>query len=155
MGIEDFRVAPDNKGGRPTKEEQEEEETRGRIAYGDPALPSKDKEDWEDALDTLGIDTIEENLYDGDTIGSDEIGELSNYAHLFPWNTRVLLELHGIYETNWFNTPEDYPPSKMLSYLLTERGVENDFTEKVTVTESGEEITGGLAGLINDAKRKD
>lgn len=153
MGIENFKTAPDNKGGRPPKgEAQEDVGQQGRRIYGDPALPAKGKEEWERAMELLGIDSIEENLYEDDTIGSDHIGELCSYAHLFRWDVRIFLEVHGIYETDWWNIPDNYPSTKMLVLLMEDRGLENDYVKRNSTAQSGKKVTGGLAQLINEAK---
>lgn len=144
MGIEDFRVAPDNKGGRPTKEEQEEEEHSGLRSVGDPFYPAKDTEEyWREIWD---------RYVDGEDPSSQDIASICDYTHLFPWDVKVYIEKWGIYEFDWFQMPEDYPPHSYLKFLLEDEGISNDFTSQVASTDTGEEITGGWAEIINDAK---
>lgn len=143
MGIEDFKVAPDNKGGRPSKEEQEEEHT-GLQHVGDPFYHAKDSEEyWQEIWDS--------NV-DGEEPTSREIASICDYTHLFPWDVKVYVEKWGIYEFDWFQMPDDFPSDSFLKFLLEDEGIENDFTSQVASVDSGEEITGGWAEIINDAK---
>lgn len=143
MGIEDFKVVQDNRGGRPTKEEQEDSH-RGISQVGDPFYPEKDtKQYWQNLIDRFVA---------GTTPDADEVASICDHTHLFPWDVKMYLEKHGICSFEWMQMPDDYPPDTYLKFLLEDAGVENDFTNRVASVDSGKELTGGWAEIINDAK---
>lgn len=109
MGIQDFNVAPDNKGGRPPKSEQEKEEEKG-IVKGRPYVDSEaDEEWWEEVLDHV----VGEGSVPGDSIESKSkhITDISDYTHLQPPEVWKQLEEHEMVDVDWDEYKEVYGTS--------------------------------------------
>lgn len=106
MGLDqlDGMDTPDNKGGRPPKEEQETK--RSRTPDGDPLTIKTDREDWINH---------KFNVHLGDTEDEDEdeaIISMANELHVHPIVIRKRLEQYDIYETDWEKYIEKYPMYK-------------------------------------------
>lgn len=91
MGLFDIEGAdpeeyPDNKGGRPPKEETEEEKKEPRYAV-EPYPPEDEPEDEY-------VQRIWENLHDGDIV--ETIQQMVDYMALPPWEVMRLIHEHEI-----------------------------------------------------------
>lgn len=151
MGIEDFKVAPDNPGGRPTKEEREEEDGL-RDMYGDPYTPNKGDEWWEEKIDeVLASSEIPTDDF-GDFVDATRI--LSDWTHISTIEVWKQLKEYELAEFDWEWVREEAPDEwkdlrwpKKARYEVFE--VDTD-----TSTEE-EEYTGGLASLVDEAKESE
>lgn len=103
MGLNDLdgMDVPDNKGGRPSKTE---EDSNGRKYDGDALTLDKDSEDWW---------RVKFNNFKNDYNDVDEaIQALSDHVAVFTREVRVTLDDYGIYETDWEEWIEQYPTYK-------------------------------------------
>lgn len=150
MGLRDLIPddAGDGKGGRPKEEEKEP----NRVG---PSPGEIETEEfwinlWEDVV-TADEPTVE------------EVAELCDRTFMFPWDVKIKLEAFGIYEFNWRQIPEDYPPDTNLADKLREQGIVNEFTKqhppskskrrkKFGSDDSSSSSGSGLMGLVEDAK---
>lgn len=151
MGIDDFKVAPDNPGGRPPKEEQEEEDSL-REVYGDPYSPDKSDADWwqeklDEALASGEIPTDNFN----DFIKASSI--VADWVHISTIEVLKQLKKEEVIEFDWEWVREEAPDEwkdlrwpKKARYEVFE--VEGSSTED-------EEYTGGLASLVDEAKKSE
>lgn len=91
MGLESFNVAPDNKGGRPSKEEEEESNTR-RV----------------DSAHTMDDDTEEywSEMFNKHVAGSEpsaeELMKIASDTHLLSRTVKMKLTEFGVYEYDQF-----------------------------------------------------
>jgi len=101
MGLSDLEGmdTPDNTGGRPTKEEQEDETLRD--VTGEPFVKGNDTQDW-------WQEQLEEVMTEKESI-EEAIAGLAGRAFVHPIVARKKLEMHGIYETDWEAYIEEYP----------------------------------------------
>ena len=110
---------PDNTGGRPEKEEQEDETLRD--VAGQPLVKGNDTEDWwQEQLDQIMMnkDSVE-----------DAIPALAGRAFVHPIVARKKLEMHGIHETDWKVYVEEYPmyeDDERIASRLRAVGVKSD-----------------------------
>lgn len=164
MGLDDLQGMdkPDNVGGRPPKEEQEDE--YGRSLPGDPLIMDKDDEEWWEEV-------IDEVVEDGQGI-EDAIPEISNYIYVNPIEVRKMLEDHGFIENDWDEYIESRREKMGNDHLLDSRipgyggsssatkrksgGKDPDWLEEIQENRSSEESSNttpdsGLGSLLNDA----
>lgn len=159
MGLKDnFNIAPDNKGGRPEKS-QEEEDT-GREAPGEP-YPCDDEtpEGWwsEQVKEVFGV-TTDTDAFMEDT-GSFEkkcnkISRLSNWVSLNPIDCRKAMADDDFYQCNW-QEYRDEMDDKFLDARVP--GVEIKTKTGSTSFSSSSSSSkldsdSGLGSLISDAK---
>lgn len=151
MGIESFNIAPDNKGGRPTKDEQE---TVGRDrGYGDPYTPYKASKEWWEEKVEEAVDGGEINTEDYDQFVEDII-QLSDYVHTVSIEVEKMLDEAGVVDIDWEWVREEAPDEwkdlrwpKQARHEVFAPDVESSSTE-----EEEEETAGGLASIVNEAK---
>lgn len=173
MGIMDLEGmdVPDNKGGRPPKNDDNYSEDRGvEHAY----TPGLDSEEW--WLDRVNDRTSPEELEEMDMFDRMEtIGLISHDTASDPFFVRRKLAEHGIYDTDWDTyiewRREDTGrgfwdcriPQEEVSMELIPRGVS---TSSKSSSSSGGFLSGatgdddddgidtntGLGGLLQDAK---
>lgn len=107
MGLDQFNVAPDNKGGR--KPEREDDKFSPRGDSSSPYVSEEDNgEDWwrQKAQEALGhnmptqgsISELEEHIMD-----------ISDYIHATPILVWKKLDHHDITEVNWEEYRDHYP----------------------------------------------
>jgi len=159
MGLKDnFNIAPDNKGGRPEKS-QEEEDTR-REAPGEP-YPCNDEmpEGWwsEQVKEVFGASTDPDTFMEG--IGSFEekcnmISQLAGWVSLNPIDCRKAMADDGFYQCNW-QEYRDEMDEKFLDARVP--GIEIEGKSKRTSfgrssSSSKLDSDSGLGSLITDAK---
>lgn len=128
MGLDelDGMGVPDNKGGRPTKDE--EEETHGRTAEGDALTLKKETEDWW---------RMKFNRFKQETDDVDEaIKEMAEHISVSPIIARRKLQEYELHETDW----EEY----IEKYTI----YENDL--RVPIVEADGSSTANLSGLFSD-----
>lgn len=144
MGLKD--LIPDDvgesRGGRPA----EGIDGPPKQLHGEPFMVSNDSEEyWR---------SIWDRFVSGDEPTPEEIGQMADHTHLFPWDLRIYLEKWGIFDFDWEQIPEDYPTNSFLVQMLEEEGVENDFTEAVRAEQEGYSRDSGLFGLVENARRE-
>lgn len=123
MGLENFNVAPDNKGGRPSKEETEKETEKsedGAFYVGHKLSP---EEYWNQLYD---------DYVEGEEPDSEEITEMAREAVVLPRTVKSQLAEHGIYTCSGYESVEK---------------VKSSSPDDVEVEQKS-----GLQGLIQNAK---
>lgn len=128
MGLKDFKTAPDNKGGRPTKSESEKEVT-GQF-YGEPAHMDCDEEWWQEQYDEFVAD---------DEPTTQEITKFSDWVSLRPQTVEYFLAIHDIYVSD--RAKELYP---------VELGLEG--SSRSSRTQKKSSSSGGIFSMVEDAK---
>lgn len=128
MGLNDLEGmdVPDNKGGRPTKDE--EDDTRGRTAEGDGLTLKKETKDWW----RMKFKKFKNEEDDVD----DAIMEMAEHISVSPIIARKKLQEYDLYETDW----EEY----IEKYTI----YENDL--RIPINEASGTGTAGLSGLFSD-----
>lgn len=108
MGLNDLpgMDTPQKVGGRPPKEEEEDEYEK-REAHGDPYTPEKDDEEW--------WRDIYDGYVDGDGIDPSEMALMAHHTHLHPWKVMEHLDEHDIHSWSDFDRPDDYPSEDLAS----------------------------------------
>lgn len=103
MGLDQFDVAPDNKGGRKPKDEDEKGFSSRSVEDGEPFVRGLDREEW-------WQDKVNQMLDEADADNVEEIiPRLSGYTFVHPITCRIKLEEHGIHETDWDWYTDEYP----------------------------------------------
>lgn len=163
MGLEEFDIAPDNKGGRPPKSSSSNDEgddsTHGvNRSHGEPYTPARDgdTEWWEEQVDevtsTSFLDDDESGFSDDYTERKKEIMQLSDRLHINTIDLREKLAAEGIYETDWEEYVErefDGDPSARIP------GVSKSSSSSSSSPSFGSgssEASDGLQSLVNNAK---
>lgn len=144
MGLRDLIPddAGDNRGGRPPSESKGPKKLPGK-----PFTVSKDsKEFWQEVWD---------RFVSGNEPTMEEIGQMADYTHVFPWDLKIYIEKWDIFEFDWDHMPEDYPSDSFLAEMLEDKGIENDFTERVKAEREGYSQGSGLFSLVENAKGED
>lgn len=99
MGLEQFDVAPDNKGGRPEKEEQDSGSFSSRYDGRVLVEGDADKDWWEEVLvEAIGQEELPMDDFDEFINAS---SELSNHVHSQTINVWKSLEEHGVANIDW------------------------------------------------------
>lgn len=98
MGLDNFNVAPDNKGGRPEKDEEETDEDR--TVRGEPFVEEKaDKSWWLKVMtDSIGQRELPQDDFQQFL---DAISTLADHVHTQPINVLHELEEHEIQYIEW------------------------------------------------------
>lgn len=141
MGLRDLIPddAGDNRGGRPKEKGGEER----RIPEHNYRPWEHGEEYWQDVWD---------RHVDGEDPTLEEISAMVGYSCVFPWDLKIHIESHGIYEFDWDHMPDDYPSDDTLANWLRDRGVVNDFTQRVKARREGYSEDSGLFNLVENAK---
>lgn len=151
MGLDDLSgmSIPDNKGGRPSKDEQEDEHVR--IAEGDPHTSAKEDEDWWYQIHAK---------FDAEADNERELIELiSQHVFINPISVRRKLQQYDIYETDWEELIEKYPMYKNDARIpgneLNSSGtagmssrLDDVFGGSSSSSNDDDDISGGLSSLM-------
>lgn len=125
MGLEKYNVAPDDKGGRPEKEE-EDYKRRGRA--DDPLTQDKDNKEF--------LQSKWDDIVSGDEATSSEIQTLCSMLAILPRTLKEKVKEYGIGE---FDGDEETEYS--------------DMPEETSATfGDGEDSSSGFASIIENAK---
>lgn len=147
MGLEDFNIAPDNKGGRKKKEEKQDNSPRTRMVDGEAFTMEDDTKEW--WQEQLRAEVVEQS---GDNI-EEKIPTLAGYVFMNPVSVRIKLEEHEIHETDWDQYVEDHPVYEEDQRILDHLGeVDNSSSSSTDFLSSEESEDSGLASLVKDAK---
>lgn len=151
MGIESFNIAPDNKGGRPKKEEQE---TVGKSrSYGDAYTPYKADEDWWREKINESVDGSEINTDDFDQFVQDMM-QLADHVHTSTIEVEKLLDEAGVVDIDWSWVREEAPDEwKDMRWPREARHKTFSPDIDTSTEEEDEEPAGGLASIVNEAKK--
>lgn len=150
MGLDNFNIAPDNKGGRKPKEEKDGKRAlrsgEGRSYVRDQ---SRGEEWWLEVLSgALGRESI-----NGDTIEDmeNDISVLADYIHTNPLLVWKKLDEHGFIDMDWDEYREYYTDRLMDARVPGGPEVTGGGTSTTFGSNSLDEDS-GLAAVINDAK---
>jgi len=142
MGLND--IVPDDagdaKGGRPPKPTQESTEHE----HGDPFDSGKDNEEyWQKVFD--------ENV-DGDDVTHEDMQRMSSYAAVRPSDIMEKMVEYGIYEFTQDDVRDDHPIHMRNGKWEGGPKMKEEMGSESSTT-FGDSSSGGLADLVNDAKR--
>lgn len=128
MGLNDLNGMdiPDNKGGRPSKDDNEEQ--HARIAAGDPHTLDKDEEDW-------WYQKYTKYVMEADSV-DEAITLIAENTFVNPIEIRKKLDEFGIHETDWDN------------YIDTHPAYEND--ARIPGNELNESYSTGMSSRLDD-----
>lgn len=155
MGLEAFDIAPDNKGGRKEKDDEEEEQY-GRRVEG-TFNPEVDTEEWwRERIEEVCGELNEDDDFE---TNADKIGDLASATAEFPVDVRKRLHKHGIFETDWEEVLDYYPDHVLDSRYPGYDGgnysptVESDpWKSSVDIPNTGSPDS-GLASIVENAKK--
>lgn len=151
MGIDSFNIAPDNKGGRPSKEEQEEEETVERYSGRVYVASEADENWWKETINELfgGIDL---HTLDKEEL-RDKITELSDFTHTNPVEIRKELEEHKLIGDEWEEYVEQSPDHTLDGRVPGVEGPTDTKSYSPSFSSSSKDDTPeGLQSIIDAAK---
>lgn len=150
MGVMDLdgMDVPDNKGGRPEKDEEEKDEHGHIQAEGDPFTSEKNEEAWwqEKVDDYIGVFGEMPETFDE---GREMVMEIADITHLNPINVRLYLDEHGVFETDWDEYRDEMSAS---SVDMRVPGSSRPAPVKTTSTSTSTKTNSGLGALIDSAK---
>lgn len=128
MGLQDFNVAPDNKGGRKKKEKSDED--NGRDTHGNPADLSWDREQWL---------SVYNKYCPGGHMTPEAMGEICHHTHYLESSVKFFLTDYEIHEFE--EVKQQYP----VYFGLT-------LPSKQSTSQKETSSTDGIFSLVDDAK---
>lgn len=140
MGLDEFNIAPDNTGGRPEKDEQEEEEVADRPGPGyevDPLTRENDSEEF--------FQDLWDEFVSGDEPTSEEIGNMAARASILTITLKLKMAEYGIWEADDLNEIR-WGGSK-------KRSSSSSSGELFSEGSDSDEESSGLASLVNNANK--
>lgn len=106
MGLEKYNIAPDDKGGRPEKEEEEGDLARDAVGEKALTIDNDDESYWQEMYDEYGNITL-----------------ICHHASVLPRTAKRKMSEHGIGDWD-FEPKPDPSPSKSKS-SITDKGDSN------------------------------
>lgn len=148
MGLEQFDVAPDNKGGRPESEE-EGEENQGRAHGRSLVIDSVDDEWWEEVLEeVLGRKTLPCDDYQEFARAT---MRLADYTHSLGHSVWFSLRKEGAGDVDWEWFKEEAPDESVRRVFPEEYQAKKSTSTRFG-SSAGKQPSDGLSSIIDAAK---
>lgn len=150
MGLEEFDIAPDNKGGRKPKEE---EDGKRALRDGEGRSYVQDQSRGEDWWLEVMQSSLNRQSIEGETIEEmeNDISVLADYIHTNPLLVWKKLDEHGFIDMDW-EEYRDYYSERLMDARVP--GGPEVIGEKTSTSFSSNSLDddSGLAAVIKDAK---
>lgn len=135
MGLDNFNVAPDNKGGR--KKEEEKEKKSRESPHEEPYTRGHGEEYWEDLWNQYNTD---------DRTLNEVIAKIGEHSALLGRTVVNKLQDDDVVDFHELDTENEF----ILEYLDTRERKTKSSSSSTTF--SSDDSGSGLAGLVNNAK---